>query len=86
MVGQNPSQHRLGLRLKQRLQGFFTQAGKGGIGWCKDSKRTITRQSLHQTGGLDRGDQGVEAFGADCDFWNGGCVLKSGGFGGGESE
>ena len=68
VVGQNSSQHRLGLGLKQRLQGFSTQAGKGGIGWCEDRKRTITCQSIHQTGGLDRGDQGVEAFGADGDF------------------
>ena len=83
MVGQNSSQHRLP-RLKQRLQGFFTQAGKAASR-CKDINGPSLAR-VHQTGGLDRGDQGVEAFGADCDFWNGGCILKSGGFGGGESE
>jgi len=60
VIGQHGHELFLVLGLQQVFHGALRQFGEGGVGRRKNREGAITLQRVDQTGGLHRGDQGVE--------------------------
>ena len=65
MAGQDFDQRRLVLRLQQVLDGARGEHRESFIGRREDSERPCPLKRLHQTGGLDGGNQRRMVFGVD---------------------
>jgi hypothetical protein len=65
VVGEDGDQLVAVLRLQQRLDRALGQRGEGLVGRREDGERTLALQRVDQAGGLDGGDQRLEAAGGD---------------------